>query len=224
MCGEKVGLPMWLKICGLTQPEQVVAIAAMGVSALGVIGVPKTPRYVTPETMGSLNQALRSTQTGIPMVAVVMDPEEVLVAELVEGWGLGGLQLHGQEPPEVCAQIRRCYPSLLLIKALRPRHQAELAQGEAYAPWVDFLLVDAYHPQQAGGTGQTGNWELLESWDPPCRWILAGGLNRITLPQALARLQPDGVDLSSGVETSPGIKNLGKVAEIVEIVTDRYTP
>lgn len=126
--------------------------------------------------------------------------------------------MHGQESPQRCAQIRECYPHLLLLKALRPRTPAELALGQAYGSWVDFLVVDAYDPQRAGGTGQIGNWDLLQNWDPPCRWVLAGGLNVVTLPQALARLQPNGVDLSSGVEMKPGVKNLDRVAEIVAML------
>jgi len=212
----------WLKICGLTQSQQVVAIAEMGVAALGVIGVPKTPRYVPPKQMGILNQALTQTKTGIPLVAVLMDPDQAQVVDLVEHQKLAGLQLHGQESPQRCAQIRQRYPHLLLIKALRPRTQAELALGQDYAPWVDYLLMDAYDPQRAGGTGHIANWDWLEVWDSPCPWILAGGLNALTLPQALTRMQPDGVDLSSGVEEAPGVKNLLQVAEVVKVLAACY--
>ncbi|MEN9252983.1 MAG: phosphoribosylanthranilate isomerase [Thermostichales cyanobacterium BF4_bins_65] len=207
---------MWLKICGLTQGAQALKIAEMGASALGVIAVPQSPRYCSPEQILHINQCLQAAGVGIPLVAVMMDPAWELLEVLLGR--VGGVQLHGQESPQLCEQIRSRYPEVLLIKALRPRTEADLAAAAAYAPWVDYVLIDAYHPHLAGGTGQTGNWQLLTSWDPPCPWLLAGGLNARTLPQALAQVRPDGVDLSSGVEDAPGIKNLQRVAEIMEIL------
>jgi phosphoribosylanthranilate isomerase len=95
---------------------------------------------------------------------------------------------------------------------LRVRSIEHLAQAGNYMKYIDTLLLDAYHPQQLGGTGQTLDWQMLEQFKPSCPWLLAGGITPDNVVNALNQLQPDGIDLSSGVESTPGDKDLNKVA------------
>jgi phosphoribosylanthranilate isomerase len=124
------------------------------------------------------------------------------------------LQLHGQESPEFCQQVRTTYPHLRLMKAFRIRDAADLAAIAPYETVVDRVLLDAYHPHVLGGTGQTLDWGALSAFRPRCPWVLAGGLTPDNVATALGQLTPDGIDLSSGVESAPGRKDLSQVARL----------
>jgi phosphoribosylanthranilate isomerase len=200
---------LWVKICGLMVPEQAVAIARQGSSAIGFIAVPKSPRYVTTLQMQAISEALVAAEYAqVERVGVFVDASlETLEVAALTG-KLTTLQLHGQESPAHCQQIRQRLPEVKLIKAFRIRDDADLAAIRPYESVVDALLLDAYHPHLQGGTGETLNWRSLQTFRPTKPWILAGGLNSDNISEALALLQPDGIDLSSGVELSPGNKCL----------------
>jgi len=204
-----------VKICGITQPQQGVEIAALGANHLGFICVPQSPRYLAPAGIAAVVRALAAA--GYPStntIGVFANATPDAIAATVEASGLTGIQLHGAEPPALCQHIRQRFPHTTLIKALRVKDAATLATAQAYAPWVDALLLDAYHPDQLGGTGHTLDWEALRGFRPPCPWWLAGGLNPDNVATALALTQPDGIDLSSGVEVHPGVKDLARVQEL----------
>jgi phosphoribosylanthranilate isomerase len=203
-----------IKICGLTQPDQAYAIAQMGVHALGFIGVPNSPRFVTPSQLIKIVEQLPPFTERVVVLADPTDEEIELYARA----RVSTLQLHGAESPERCAQIRIRFPWLRLIKAFRIRSVDDLAKTEAYAAVVDSYLLDAYHPDQLGGTGQTLDWEELVAYKPSRPWILAGGLTPDNVHRALSRLRPDALDLSSGVEDSPGQKNLESVRSLIRAV------
>jgi phosphoribosylanthranilate isomerase len=204
-----------IKICGLTEPDQAIAIAQMGVHALGFIGVPHSPRYVMPSQLTAL---VKNLPPFTDRVVVLADPTD----EEIEAYCLRGrvstIQLHGAESPERCKQVQMHFPWLQLIKAFRIRSIDDLAQTEAYAAVIDSYLLDAYHPDQLGGTGQTLNWEELVAYQPSRPWILAGGLTPDNVHLALSRLTPHALDLSSGVEDSPGQKNLKSVRKLLNAI------
>ena len=207
---------MQVKICGITKPEQGLAIAEMGATALGFICVPSSPRYVTPGQI-SLAIARLPTQTnaGHPLacIGVFADAKLPTIHQTVEETGLTGIQLHGQESPEFCQQLRVILPQIELIKAIRVKDREALQQLDHYTNCVDKFLLDAYHPQHLGGTGNSLDWSLLSgNFHPPHPWLLAGGLNPENIQTALSQTTPDGIDLSSGVEHSPGDKDLERVA------------
>ena len=205
---------MRIKICGLTQVDQAVAIATMGATVLGFICVQQSPRYVNPETIRTIVQALPP----IDRFGVFANAPLDLLKQTVTIGQLSGVQLHGQESPTECQQIRSAMPQVELIKALRIRSAQDLEQVTHYAPYVDTFLLDAYHPQQLGGTGHTLDWQILQTFQPPRPWFLAGGLRPDNVATALSLLSPDGIDLSSGVETSPGHKDLEKVRQLITAV------
>lgn len=129
---------------------------------------------------------------------------------------LNAVQLHGNESPEFCQQLRAALPEIEILKALRVRDLKVLAEADAYANLIDALLLDAYHPKLLGGTGKALDWSSLQNFCPGCPWLLAGGLTPDNVLDALIQARPDGIDLSSGVEQSPGNKDLTKVAQLFE--------
>lgn len=202
-----------IKICGLRDPQQAIAIADLGATAIGFIAVEQSPRYVAPAQLLQLTQALQATHPKVDRVGVFADAPLAALEAYVAA-GITSIQLHGAETPADCQRWRDRFPDLELIKALRIRSTADLALAESFTDYVDTLLLDAYHPQMLGGTGATLDWQSLQAFRPSRPWLLAGGLTPENITTALSQLQPAGIDLSSGVERSPGDKDLEKVTAL----------
>jgi phosphoribosylanthranilate isomerase len=209
-------LPL-LKICGLRQPDQAAAIAAMGVAAIGVIAVEASPRFVVPEQRAELFAAVKTARPACLGVVVVADPQPADLAWLGSDHGHDILQLHGQESPERCQELRQSL-GVKVWKALRLRDPADLNQAADYADHVDGLLLDAWVADQLGGTGQRLPLEWLQGFNPGVPWWLAGGIASHTIADILSQVRPDGLDVSSAVEKSPGDKDLEGVADLARIV------
>lgn len=207
-----------VKICGITQPEQAEAIAALGATALGFICVPSSPRHVT---ITQIQSAIAPLPQNIDKIGVFANSTINNIREIVEKSGLTAVQLHGEETPEYCHQLRLALSQVEIIKAIRVRSLEHLQTLSNYTDYIDTLLLDAYHPQQLGGTGQILDWQMLQHFSPPRPWFLAGGLTPDNILTALSQLQPNGIDLSSGVEYSPGNKDLNKVKQLLEKITVR---
>ncbi|MDJ0510078.1 MAG: phosphoribosylanthranilate isomerase [Crocosphaera sp.] len=211
---------MRVKICGITQPQQGQAIVALGATALGFICVKRSPRYVNAQDIQRIIDILPETVDRIGVFANASVPEIEAILSLAQ---LTGIQLHGDETPQFCAQIKQLWPHLEVIKAFRIKTLESLSEIPHYLERIDTLLLDAYHPQQLGGTGKTLNWEILTSFEPGYPWFLAGGLTPDNVGQALEILTPNGIDLSSGVERSPGDKDMTKVAQLFDCLST-YQP
>jgi phosphoribosylanthranilate isomerase len=204
---------MRIKICGITRPDQGQAIANLGATALGFILVPSSPRYVKIEQINAITAVISPP---IDYIGVFADEKPEIIRQIIVTTSLTSVQLHGRESPEYCERLRQLLPNTEIIKALRIKDRESLENSAIYFDSVDTLLLDAYHPQLLGGTGHTLDWQALEKFSPPLPWFLAGGLNPDNIGQALSQLHPDGVDVSSGVERSPGDKDLKKVALLLE--------
>lgn len=204
---------MRIKICGITRLDQASAIAQLGATALGFICVPSSKRYISPP---AIRQIVDFLPPQLAKIGVFANATRSEILETVAESGLTGVQLHGDETPEFCQQLQNQLPGEIeLIKALRVQSSQTLETAETYFSKVNSLLLDAYHPQLLGGTGQTLDWQALKAFQPPCDWFLAGGLTPENIQTALAQLHPDGIDLSSGVERSPGDKDLEKVETLL---------
>ena len=211
-----------LKICGITDPEQAQAIAKMGVQAIGVIGVPATPRFVEPAQRRALFQLLEQEHPQLHRVWVVADPDDAALDEALNGAGQPSVvQLHGSESDQRCQHLKQRYPRQQWWKALRVREPDDLKQLEQYAPHVDALLLDAWSADQLGGTGHRIPLDWLAETELSVPWWLAGGVSAEWVPELLSRVTPQGLDASSRLEERPGWKNLDKVQALVEAVRSR---
>lgn len=204
---------MRVKICGITQPQQGKAIATLGATALGFICVPTSPRYVTTAQILAVVEQLPEK---IDKIGVFANTTTEEITQTVVDSKLTGVQLHGDESPEFAMKLRQSLPNVEIIKALRISSFEDIDSSAAYSVCVDTLLLDAYHPQQLGGTGKTLDWDMLKQFSPSCPWFLAGGLTPDNILDALSQVNPGGIDLSSGVERAPGDKDLDKVASLFE--------
>ncbi|MTJ15729.1 MULTISPECIES: phosphoribosylanthranilate isomerase [Nostocales] len=210
---------MRVKICGITQPEQSLAITSLGATALGFICVPSSPRYVS---IAQIQAAIAPITPNIDKIGVFANTTISEISQIVKKSGLTGVQLHGDETPEFCHQLRQSLSQVEIIKAIRVRSLEHLQTTTHYMDYVDTLLLDAYHPQHLGGTGQTLDWLMLnQEFSPSLPWFLAGGLTPDNILTALSQINPHGIDLSSGVEHSPGNKDLDKVALLFQNLGNR---
>ncbi|MCS7222189.1 MAG: phosphoribosylanthranilate isomerase [Anaerolineae bacterium] len=209
---------MKVKICGITNLEDARVAVAAGADFLGFIFYPRSPRYVTPERAGQIIAALHAEGLTATTVGVFVDAPLAEIEHTMQVAGLDLAQLHGDEPvAQVQALGGRAF------KALRPHSgndvEADMLSYLSVAPdaaWVPQLLVDAYHPSAYGGTGQIGDWRLAQLLARRCaRLLLAGGLTPDNVAQAIAEVRPWGVDVSSGVEASPGRKDHGRVRAFI---------
>ena len=208
-----------LKICGITDMDQALAIARLGVQAIGVIGVPNTPRYVEPPQRRALFDVLEEQHPQLNRVWVVANPEDAALEEALNGAGQPSVvQLHGTESIERCQALKQRYPRQQWWKALRVREPDDLHQLQQYAPWVDALLLDAWAADQLGGTGHRLPLDWLSDTELAVPWLLAGGVSVEWVPELLSRVTPQGLDASSRLEERPGWKNLDKVQALVEAV------
>lgn len=198
-----------IKICGITNLEDASYAAECGADALGFNFYAKSSRYVRPERA---REIIEKIPDGIAMVGVFVNHDPLEVKKTVEFCGLDLVQLHGDESSEYCHQ----FSSSRLIKAFPPRYEGDLRKVRSYL--VRAILVDAYDPLRYGGTGKRSDWNLAIRVKETHPLIIAGGLNRDTIREAIEIVSPHAVDVNSGVESSPGKKDPRKVREIMEIV------
>lgn len=203
-----------VKICGLTQPADVEVAAKAGAAYAGFVFFPKSPRNVTPEVARAL--ALLAP-IGLAKVALVVDASDALLDEITDQVPLDLLQLHGKESPERVAEIRSRY-GLPVMKAVGVADEVDLPKLGLYAQVADQLLIDAKPPRTAelpGGNGLSFDWRLVagKRWAKP--WMLAGGLTPENVGTAIAMTGAQQVDVSSGVESAPGVKDAAKIAAFV---------
>lgn len=199
-----------VKICGLTRPDDVVATVAAGADAIGFVFAPGSKRLVTPRAAAAL---ARLVPPFIARVGLFVDAPADLVSAAQHECRLDTLQFHGDESPEYCAQFAA---NARVLKAIRVRDlDSTLATAHRYA--VDALLLDAFVPGQHGGTGARFDWSLAKAVvDRGHTVILAGGLDPSNVADAILAVRPFAVDVSSGVESGPGIKDAAKVRAFVQ--------
>lgn len=201
---------MDIKICGLSTEDTVAAALAGGASHIGFIFFPKSPRNVTPERAGELREAVRGRAEA---VAVTVDADDAELDRIVAAMAPDILQLHGKETPERVAAVKARY-GLPVMKALSISSADDIEAAKSFAGIADRLLFDAKAPKGAelpGGNGVAFDWSLLAALDGRLEYMLSGGLNASNVGDALARTKPAGLDISSGVERAPGIKDVALI-------------
>lgn len=204
-----------VKICGLKSPADVAATAAAGAAYAGFNFFPRSPRHVTPEQARAL--ALVAPD-GLCKVALVVDADDATLDAIVAEVPLDMLQLHGHETPARVAEVKARY-GLPVMKVIGVAEEADFAGLLDFQLVADQILVDAKAPKGAvlpGGNGLTFDWRLLvgRKWLKP--WMLAGGLTPENVGQAIQRTGARQVDVASGVESAPGVKDAARIAAFVE--------
>ena len=199
---------MKVKVCGLRRIEDVEACRAAGVDAVGFNFYEKSKRYVTPEIAASLSRAAR----GMTRVGVFVGASPEQVQELAARCELDFIQLHGGEDPRAYVGFGR-----KVLQVVRVKDAASVPQAPSpYATWV---LLDAF-AEGFGGAGQRFDWSVAEAavrrWRSPT--LLAGGLTAENVGEAVARVRPFGVDVASGVESAPGVKDAAMIRDFVAVV------
>ncbi len=204
-----------VKICGLRTQADVLAVAASGAAYAGFNFFPKSPRFLTVEQARPLALA---APVGLAKVALVVDATDAALDAIVEGVPLDMLQLHGHETPERVAEVRSRY-GLPVMKVVAVSDEGDLPAIMDYALVSDQLLIDAKPPRDAvlpGGNGLAFDWRLVAQrrWLRP--WMLAGGLTPENVAQAIRLTNVRQVDVASGVESAPGVKDAGRIKAFVE--------
>lgn len=201
---------MRIKLCGITRLEDAREAARLGAWAVGLNHWDESPRRCDPAVAARIAAELRR-QLEVVGVFVNASLDELAVA--AENESLTMLQLHGDEGPAFCREAAR-RTGLKVIKALRVRSSADVQAAEAYR--TDFHLLDAHRPGAPGGTGESFDWELAAGRRSAVPMILAGGLSPGNVAEAAAVVAPYAVDVSSGIESSPGVKDHRLMADFVE--------
>ncbi|MDO8736793.1 MAG: phosphoribosylanthranilate isomerase [Thermoleophilia bacterium] len=197
-----------VKICGLTRPQDAALAAELGAWALGVIFAPESPRRISIERAA---EVMGAAPAGIARVGVFVNADIAEIAEAVEACGLTAVQLHGDESPAECQAVRERtgVPVIKAIAVSGPESLERVVQFD-----TDYVLLDTYHPERRGGTGEVFDWSMPAALDEGFRrerLILAGGLNPGNILEAIQKTGSFAVDVSSGVESAPGIKDPDKL-------------
>ncbi|MEL6475778.1 MAG: phosphoribosylanthranilate isomerase [Pseudomonadota bacterium] len=208
-----------VKICGLTRVEDVRHAAAAGASYLGYVFFPPSPRAIGVDAAQRLMEA---APDGVIKTALTVDPDDALV-EALRDLPTDLLQLHGRETPERVAEIRRC-TGLPVMKAIGIRDASDLTEIARYEAVADKLLIDAKPPKGAtrpGGNAISFDWRLIAGrrWQRP--WLLAGGLTPENVAEAIRLTGADAVDVSSSVESAPGVKDPSRTAAFITAAQSR---
>ena len=206
-----------IKICGVATPAAIDAALNGGASHIGFVHFIKSPRHLTMDRLALLAPRVAAYAA---RVAVIVDADDMTIDALISAGKLNVLQLHGSETPQRVRDIAT-RTGLEVWKAIPVKTLADLAAGDAYAGAADRLLYDAKTHEGAalpGGMGQRFDWSLLANHRPPLPWGLSGGLDAHNVAQAIHMTRAPLVDVSSGVESAPGIKNMDKIAAFCEAV------
>ncbi len=201
-----------VKICGLTDVEQALTCAKMGANAIGLVFYPKSPRNLSDNQAKAICAALPSH---VATVGVFVNESFEFIMAKVRYCGLKAVQLHGIETPELVSRLVQ--ENIMVIKGLFAEKEPSLDQAEQY-PDASAFLIECGKGKLPGGNAKAWNWRLAGGLKTGCPMILAGGLTPDNVSHAIAAALPDAVDVSSGVESVPGQKDIAKVEAFMDAV------
>jgi phosphoribosylanthranilate isomerase len=199
-----------IKICGITNKQDAIDAVELGVDMLGFVCYKKSKRYVEPKVIRDIANELPPY---IAKVGVFVDEDAKKVYEIAQDCLLDILQFHGEESPEYCDKFKDDYK---IIKAFRIKDKNSLKGINDYN--TDFYMLDTYSTKLAGGTGECFNWNVLAGYELLKPVILSGGLTPLNVTQAIEVVSPYGVDVSSGIEKTPGKKDIKLMKKFVKKV------
>jgi len=202
---------MLIKVCGITRAEDGIAAHRAGANLLGLICVKKSPRFVSVEQAKSIIEKIGTPELFVPVFVNEELPEMI---QILESLGVGWVQLHGEEPVHVAHELQD--RGFEVIKAVRVKSKSDIEKYQEYP--ADYLMFDTYSPGAHGGTGKTFDWSLLNRSQIHHAFFLSGGLNKENIKEAVSTLKPHGIDISSHLESAPGVKDPEKIREFFEVL------
>lgn len=203
-----------VKICGLKTPEAIETAISAGADMIGLVFFAKSPRYLSLIEAARLADRARGR---IEIVALTVDADDAALEDIVVSVRPDVLQLQGSEMVERVAQIRARFGTPTM-RAIGIREAGDVAEMRRFLAVSDRIMADAKPPAGAtrpGGNGLTFDWRIVADLDPPIPFVLSGGLHPGNVAEAIRRVRPAGVDVSSGVESAPGVKDLAKIRAFV---------
>ena len=206
-----------VKICGITSIEQAVQVAELGTNAIGIISVNESPRYISPEKKKEIFKTLKDLYPNIDRVSVVKDsPIESIIKGFLGEPNENIIQLHGDEDIDYCQKLKQKVPNIFLWKAFRIKNKEDLDKIKPYENFVDAILLDSWNEETYGGSGKRIEQKYLEDISFSKPWWIAGGVSTEWIDVILKKIKPNGIDISSSIETAPGIKDLEKTEQIIK--------
>jgi phosphoribosylanthranilate isomerase len=199
-----------IKICGLTRQEDALLAADLGADFLGFIFVPSTPRFIEPERAAAIAAPLRERTTRPKLVGVFRDASPDYIREIASVVGLDMVQLHGTETDDDIRAIG--------IPAIKTFRVGDTLPDTTSHPGAEWFLFDTFEERRFGGTGRRFDWSLLAVYPRTKPFLLAGGLTPDNIAAAISLARPDAIDVASGVEAEPGIKDRDKLEQLFQRV------
>jgi len=206
-----------VKICGITSVDQALNIAKLGVDAIGVISVKESPRFVSLNRKKDIFRSLKKNFPHIKRVSVVKNiPLELIRINSFDFENV--IQLHGDEDLSYCKRLRSKFPQIEIWKAFRIKERENIKEIELYSDFIDTIILDSWNEKTYGGSGIRINSKYLEKLKFSKPWLLAGGISMDWLKQILVDIKPNGIDVSSSIESSPGIKDMDKTKKLLNLI------
>ena len=208
-----------VKICGITSEEQALQVAKLGAHAIGIISVEESPRYISAEDKKKIFQTLESLYPKIERVSVVQNcPIDLIIKNFLGDPSETIIQLHGDEDVAYCKKIRERIPNIRLWKAFRIKTEKDLDKIKPFEEFVDAILLDSWNKETYGGSGKKIKSSYLKNLQFSKPWWLAGGISIEWIDEILTDIKPNGLDISSSIEISPGFKDLKKTEELISFL------
>ena len=205
-----------VKICGLTSEEQALQVAKLGANAIGIISVEKSQRYVSAEKKKKIFKTLESLYPKVERVTVVQNCSiELIIKNFLGNPSETIIQLHGDEDIDYCKKLREKIPNIGIWKAFRIKTEKDLENIKYFEDFVDAILLDSWNEETYGGSGKKIKSIYLKNLQFTKPWWLAGGISIEWIDEILTNFKPDGLDISSSIEISPGIKDITKTANLI---------
>ena len=206
-----------VKICGIRSEEQALQVAKLGAHAIGIISVEQSPRYVSAEIKKKIFKTLESFYPKIDRVSVVQNcPIGLIIKNFLGNPSENIIQLHGDEDIDYCKKIREKIPNIGLWKAFRIKTAKDLDKIKPFEDFVDAILLDSWNEKTYGGSGKKIKSTYLKNLQFSKPWWLAGGISTEWIDEILNEIKPDGLDISSSIEISPGLKDIKKTEAFIK--------
>ena len=208
-----------VKICGITSEEQALQVAKLGANAIGIISVEESPRYISAEIKKKIFKTLEKSYPKIERVSVVKNCSiDLIIKNFLGKPSETIIQLHGDEDIDYCKKLREKIPTIGIWKAFRIRTENDLNNIKHFEDFVDSILLDSWNEETYGGSGKKIKSNYIKNLQFSKPWWLAGGISIDWINEILNDIKPDGIDISSSIEISPGLKDVNKTKELVQFI------